>query len=272
MKIHKIENLKFNSYKYRKKILNLSQNVGALHIGGSFSSTDIVNVIYNYFKKKNDKFILSKGHCGILQYVVLNDLKIVSDSLLKSYCQKDSYLGVHPDFLNPGIEASTGSLGHGLGIAAGLALANRKKNIFVVMSDGELMEGSTWEFALTISSLKLKNIFLFIDFNGLQSSTWAKDTHPTLMPIDKKFQSFGWEAKACDGHNFSSIIQNFNKRKKIKPFVMICKTTKGHPIPFMKNIPAWHYRSPNKEEYKTAIKFLKQYYNNKTKINKNNEK
>ena len=254
------QSLEIKSYKYRKKILDLSQNVQALHIGGSFSSTDIVNVIYNYLKKKKDKFILSKGHCGILQYVILNDLKIISDIFLNSYCQENSYLGVHPDYEIPGIEASTGSLGHGLGIASGLALGNRKKNIFVVMSDGELMEGSTWEYALTISSLKLKNIFLFIDYNGLQSSTWAKDTHPTLMPIDKKFQSFGWEVGICNGHNISSIIKNFNKRKKTKPFVLICNTIKGYPVSFMKDVPMWHYRSPDKEQYKFAIKFLKDFY------------
>jgi len=254
------QNLKIKSYKYRKKILDLSQNVQALHIGGSFSSTDIVNVVYNYLKQKKDKFILSKGHCGILQYVILNDLKIISETFLNSYCQENSSLGVHPDYGIPGIEASTGSLGHGLGIASGLALGNRKKNIFVVMSDGELMEGSTWEYALTISSLKLKNIFLFIDYNGLQSSTWAKDTHPTLMPIDKKFQSFGWEVGICNGHNISSIIKNFNKRKKTKPFVLICNTIKGYPVSFMKDVPMWHYRSPDKEQYKFAIKFLKDFY------------
>ena len=177
-----IKKLEKKSYLYRKKILEISQNVGALHIGGSFSSTEILNSIFNKFKKKNDKFILSKGNCAILQYVILNERKILPDKILNSYCQKNSKLGVHPDRGNPGIIASTGSLGHGLGLASGLAIGS-KNDIYVVVSDGELMEGTSWEYILTISSLKLNNIILFVDFNGLQSSTWNKDTHPTLTPI-----------------------------------------------------------------------------------------
>ena len=192
---------------YRNRILQLSQKVGALHIGGSFSSVEILDAIYNVLKKKNDKFILSKGHCGILQYVILEDKKIISKKFLESYCQKNSKLGVHPDYGNPGIEASTGSLGHGLGIASGLAIGlSKKKEIFVVISDGELMEGTTWEYLLMISSLKINNINLFIDFNGLQSSTFSKNTHPTLNPIKEKLKAFGWIADYCNGHNISEIL------------------------------------------------------------------
>ena len=112
-------------FKYRKKILDLSQRVGALHIGGSFSSVEILDVIYNLLLKKNDKFILSKGHTGILQYVILQSKGIITDKFLKSYCQKNSKLGVHPDYGIPGIEAATGSLGHGLGIASGWRLEEK---------------------------------------------------------------------------------------------------------------------------------------------------
>lgn len=252
--------LKDKSFKYRKTILDLSQKVGALHIGGSFSSTEILNVIYNLLLKKNDKFILSKGHCGILQYVILEDKKIITKKFLNSFCQKNSKLGVHPDLGNPGIEASTGSLGHGLGIASGLAIGNKKINIYVVLSDGELMEGSNWEYILTISSLKLNNICIFVDFNGLQSSTWSKDTHPTLTPLDKKFKAFGWDSSVCKGNDLKDIYKKFSNRKKDKPFALICKTTKGYPIPFMMNKPIWHYRSPNKKEYTLSINYLKKFY------------
>ena len=258
--------LEKKSYLYRKKILEISQNVGALHIGGSFSSTEILNSIFNKFKKKNDKFILSKGHCAILQYVILNERKILPDKILNSYCQKNSKLGVHPDRGNPGIIASTGSLGHGLGLASGLAIGS-KNDIYVVVSDGELMEGTSWEYILTISSLKLNNIILFVDFNGLQSSTWNKDTHPTLTPIEKKFKAFGWSVRTCEGHNFSSIIDNFKKRKKNMPNVFICKTIKGFPIPFMQNVPLWHYRSPNKKEYEFSKLFLKKFLEKRLKRN-----
>jgi len=127
-------NLKKSNLRYlslRRRILNLSQKVGALHIGGSFSSVEIVDTIYNLLMKKNDKFILSKGHTAVLQYVILASKKIISQKFLNSYCQKNSKLGVHPDYGNPGIEASTGALGHGLGIASGLAI--REKNLIFLL-------------------------------------------------------------------------------------------------------------------------------------------
>ena len=250
-------------HNHRKRILDLSQKVGALHIGGSFSSVEIVDTIYHLLMKKNDKFILSKGHTAVLQYVILVSKKIMSEKFLNSYCQKNSKLGVHPDYGTPGIEASTGALGHGLGIASGLAIREKKKNIFVVVSDGELMEGTTWEYILTISSLNIFNINLFIDYNGLQSSTFSKNTHPTLTPINKKLKAFGWSVRSCNGHNVSDILKNYNKKEINKPFALVCNTTKGYPIPYMMNVPLWHYRSPNKAEHKEAINYLTKFYNKK---------
>ena len=129
LKLSKSKVIKSNKrcFAYRKKILDLSQKVGALHIGGSFSCVEILDAIYNLLKKKKDVFILSKGHTAILQYVILESKKIISKKFLNSYCQKNSKLGVHPDYGNPGIEASTGSLGHGLGMASGLAVREKKK-------------------------------------------------------------------------------------------------------------------------------------------------
>jgi len=241
---------------YRKKILEISQSVTALHIGGSFSSVEIVDCIYNRLKKKQDKFILSKGHAGILQYVILNDLGIIKSKDLNNYQKKNGFLGVHPDYGSPGIMASTGSLGHGLAMTAGMALAskNRKKYFYVLLSDGELQEGSVWEAALTISSLKLNNIIAIVDNNNLQTSTWTTDTHPTLYPIDKKFKSFGWGVAKCNGHNSNDIYNKIKHRSLNKPFVLVAKTIKGYPISFMKDVPKWHYRTPNKVEYLKAIK------------------
>ena len=121
------------------------------------------------------------------------------------------------------------------------------------MSDGELQEGSVWEAALIIGALKLNNVIAIIDNNDLQSSTRATDTHPNLYPIDKKFKEFGWNTALCDGSSTKQIFDKINKRKKDKPFALIAKTIKGYPISFMMNIPMWHYRSPNKEEYKLAV-------------------
>lgn len=236
----------------RLKILDISQNVSALHIGGSFSCVEILSTLYKKFYNK-DNIILSKGHAGICQYVILNHLNIISNKDIQYYCTKKGQLGVHPHIDNPGITASTGSLGHGLAISAGMAYANPSKIFFVVMSDGEIMEGSVWESVLLISSLKLKNIKIIIDYNGLQSSTHNKDTHPSLDPIDSKFKSFGWRSAVCDGHNLKEIERNL-KKKYNKPFALVAKTIKGYPISFMKNVPLWHYRSPNKDELLKAKK------------------
>ena len=255
----KLKNSKFRCSKYRKKILEISQTVPALHVGGSFSSVEIVDCIYNLLLKKKDKFILSKGHAGILQYVVLNDLGIIKDRDLSSYSSKNGFLGVHPDYGVKGIEASTGSLGHGLAIAAGMSFSNYKKNqIYTLLSDGELQEGSVWESVLIISSLSLNNIVVIIDNNDFQSSTRTQDTHPTLYPIEEKFSSFGWEVGSCNGHNSKQILENISKRSKKKPFALVAKTTKGFPVSFMKNNPIWHYKSPNKDEFLLALKEIEQ--------------
>tara|TARA_Y100000590_G_C15747165_1_gene1022564 strand:+ start:8075 stop:8848 length:774 start_codon:yes stop_codon:yes gene_type:complete len=238
--------------KHRLEILKLSQKVQALHIGGSFSSVEIVDCIYNMIMNKQDKFILSKGHAGIIQYVILYSLGVLKRSELNSYCQINGSLGVHPDYGIKGIETSTGSLGHGLGVSAGMATASKNKRFFVVMSDGELQEGSVWESALIIGSLKLSNIIVIVDNNDLQSSTRATDTHPNLYPIDKKFKEFGWETANCNGHKTKEIYTKILNRKTNKPFALIAKTIKGYPVSFMKNVPMWHYRSPNNEEYLQA--------------------
>jgi len=241
----------------REKILNLSQNVKALHLGGAFSSVELIERVFFKYLRNKDTFILSKGHAGILLYVVLNLKGKISNHQLSLYCKKEGRLGVHPDYGTFGINASTGSLGHGLGLAAGIALAEKNKNkkIIVLMSDGELQEGSVWETILFISSRGLNNITVIIDNNNLQSSTKVTDTHPTLYPIDKKFLSFGWNSKLCNGHN-SKEIERKIINKSNKPLALIAKTIKGFPISYMKNNPKWHYRSPNQKEYKMAIKEL----------------
>ena len=243
-----------SSMKLRKRILDISQKVTALHIGGAFSSAEIISVIYNkLINLKKDKFILSKGHAGILLYTILEQKKILKKKHLDNYCKKNGILGVHPDYLNPGISASTGSLGHGIGIAAGMSLSKKYRNIYVLMSDGELMEGSVWEAILLISSFKLNNIIIIIDNNDLQSATRATDTHPTLYSITKKFKSFHWQSMSCNGHDPEDIIRKINKKNKHKPLCLVAKTIKGYPVSFMKDEPMWHYKSPNPAEYKKSI-------------------
>ena len=158
---------------FRKKILDISQTVTALHAAGAFSATEIVDCIYfSLFRKDNnnkdiDSFIMSKGHGCMIQYVILNNKGILSDEDLNNYCKPEGRLGCHPDYGTPGIEASTGSLGHGLAIAAGMAYADKinkiQRNIYVVLSDGELQEGSTWEAMMMAANLNLDNLICFLD-------------------------------------------------------------------------------------------------------------
>ena len=204
---------------FRKRILDLSQKVSALHIGGSFSCTEIMDLIFNILSNKNERnlFVLSKGHASILQYVILEYMDIIKKKDVENYCTKNGFLGVHPDIGNPGINASTGSLGHGLGMLAGIAIAekNTKNNIYSILSDGELQEGSTWEAIMLIPSLKLNNVIIFIDNNNLQSLEKTSKSHPALYPIEEKFKSFGWQSFKCDGHNTKKLFQLVKKKKEI---------------------------------------------------------
>ena len=143
-------------------------------------------------------------------------------------------------------------------MAVGVAIAEKQKNtkVFVVLSDGELQEGSTWEAIMLIPALKLNNIIVVIDNNDLQSLEKTSNTHPNLYPIEKKLSQFGWHSQKCNGHNAKEIFHKITRRNKKKPFALIAKTIKGYPISFMKNKPIWHYKSPDKEEYIQAIKEL----------------
>lgn len=214
------------SLQLRKRILDLSLNVPALHVGGSFSSAELIQTIFEIKNNKRDKFILSKGHAGILLYSILEQKGLIKKKDLDNYCKKDGFLGVHPEIYINGVEASTGSLGHGLGIAAGMSLSKKYKNIYVLCSDGELMEGSIWESVLMISSFKLNNIILLVDNNDLQSATRATDTHPSLYPIKNKFRSFGWDSHDCNGHDPVSILKILKKKKLKNHYVWLLKQLK----------------------------------------------
>ncbi len=251
---------------HRKRILDISQKVTAMHAAGAFSALEMVDTIYYKLMKKisknkfQDTFLMSKGHGCMSQYVVLESLKILPKHYLDNYCTKNGKLGCHPDFGLPGIEASTGSLGHGMALATGMAHADviEKKNrkIFMIISDGELQEGSTWESIMMAANLKLKNLVCFIDHNGSQSFGITKKTHPEFYPIKEKIISFGWECLEIDGHNVNQISNIFKKRMTKKPFMIIGNTIKGKGVSFMENKPIWHYRSPSSDEYKLAIKEL----------------
>ena len=252
----------------RLRILNISQKVSALHLGGSFSCIEILDVIYFGLMRKESKkvfkdiFLMSKGHSCIAQYIILEKFNILKKKDIENYCKPNGILGCHPDLTTPGIEASTGSLGHGIGISTGIAHAEKikktGKKVFVILSDGELQEGSTWESLMMAANLELDNLVFFLDHNGSQSFGKTSITHPKFYPIDKKIKSFNLECfNIIDGHNIKEIYQKTTKalnKKTKKPTFFICNTIKGKSISYMENKPIWHYRSPTKEEYQIALK------------------
>ncbi len=249
---------------YRRRILDISQTVGALHIAPSFSCLELVATCYFGLLKGgtspdiDDTFILSKGHGSLAQFAVLEDLGVIPSSWLDHYCKPGWPLATHPDYGTPGIEASTGSLGHGLALAVGMAYGDKlrgiDRNIFLVMSDGELQEGSVWEALMTAPSLGIHNIVALVDLNDFQSLGRTSVTLPNFYPMLEKLQAFGWTTTEVDGHDPQAIFSAVENRDPSKPQVVLGRTIKGKGVSYMENVPVWHYRSPNSAEYEQALR------------------
>lgn len=258
-----IADAKMRCRRYRRRILDISQRLPALHIAPAFSTIEIVDAVYNILMRKDDDgrptdtFIMSKGHGYMSQAMVLEDLGILPTTDLETYCTSAGRLGAHPDYGVPGIAASTGSLGHGLGIAVGMATADRIRMIdrrtFVVIGDGEAQEGSIWEAIMAAPNRHLSNMVVFLDFNDYQSLGRTTETHPHFDPVIDKVRSFGWEAADIDGHDTNALVSAVANAKGEAPLFVICRTVKGQGVSYMQNAPIWHYRSPNPEEYAIAI-------------------
>jgi len=256
--------MKYNSVtiskKIRKKILNMSYKAQSAHIGSSLSIVDIITVLYLKIINRNIKniFILSKGHACLAHYCLLNQLKVISDKMLNTYGKNNSILMCHSSHKVKGVNLSTGSLGHGLPVATGIALSNvilkRKEKVFVLLSDGELNEGSNWESILFAAHHKLKNLVIIIDYNKVQSLDSVKNTIK-LEPIKQKFLSFGCDAVLINGHDHKEIFKAI-KKKTTKPLVVIASTIKGKGVSFMENKVLWHYRPLNKIELEKGLKEL----------------
>ena len=249
--------------RYRRRILEISQQVSALHIAPAFSCTEIVDLIYNELlaERENfaasDVFIMSKGHGCMIQYVILEERGVLSASDVANYCKVGGILGVHPDFGNPGIHASTGSLGHGLGMIVGQAYAERLRGsevqFFAVLSDGELQEGSTWEAISMAASLGLSNITVFVDNNDFTSLERMSVGQPAFYPVVEKVSAFNWSVAECDGHDSRALKATVASLSAQSPRMVIAKTTKGKGVSFMEGVPIWHYRSPSAEELHKAL-------------------
>lgn len=253
---------------YRGRILEISQQVGALHVAPAFSCLEVVDTIYNALMRKGqndsyvDSFIMSKGHGCLSQYVVLEDLGILNREALLNYCKPGGCLGAHPDYGTPGIDASTGSLGHGLGIAAGMAYADKLQGkdsvVYCLLGDGEMQEGSIWEAIVMAPNLKLDNLVVLVDFNNFQGLGRTSETHPYFEPLAEKLICFGWEAAEVNGHDAQAIYDAISGRKGEKPFLLVCQTIKGKGVSYMENQAIWHYRSPNPTEYQQALEELRE--------------
>lgn len=244
--------------RYRKRILEISQQVSALHCAPAFSCLEIVDAVYHrLMRDRDDTFVMSKGHGYLAQAVILEELGVLGANDLADYCTPKGRLGAHPDLGVPGIEATTGSLGHGLGMAVGMAAADRilghDRRIFVVIGDGEMQEGSIWEAVMMAPNLGLANLTVFLDFNDYQGLGRTSESHPHFMPMAEKLRSFGWAASEIDGHDSDLIVATVSRTIGKAPTFVACRTVKGQGVSFMQNDPIWHYRSPNKDEYRRAL-------------------
>ncbi|MCR9254914.1 MAG: transketolase [Alphaproteobacteria bacterium] len=250
---------------YRRRILGMSQKVSALHAAPAFSCIELTDTIYYGLMDRrgsedDDVFLMSKGHGCLVQYLILNDLGILSDADIDLYCTAEGRLGAHPDYGVPGIAAATGSLGHGLGMAVGMAQADRilsrSTRVHVLLSDGEMQEGSSWEAVMMAANLGLSSVIAYLDLNDFQGLGRTSALHPAFYPVADKWRAFGWEVAEVDGHDAAAIHEAVTRRSMEKPFLLVGRTVKGRGVSFMENEPIWHYRSPSAEEYGQALSEL----------------
>lgn len=246
----------------RKMIYIMAYHAGGGHLGAAFSVTDIVAALYfgdvlKYDAKNpdwegRDRFILSKGHACYALYAALAKAEYFPIEELKSVGRPTSKFGGHPKIYEvPGVEASTGALGHGLSFAIGMALAHKtdglRNHFYVVLGDGECQEGSIWESALSASNLQLDNLTVIVDHNKLQAMDKLENI-VKMQPFAEKWKAFGYNVLEIDGHDIGEIRHALLERKKNVPTAVIAHTVKGKGVSFMENVPLWHYRMPNKEE------------------------
>lgn len=257
--------------KVRIDVIRAIHSAGSGHPGGSLSAADLVTALY--FKEMNidpadpakqgrDKFILSKGHAGPVQYAALAERGYYPVSDMMSLRKMGSKFQGHPNMHKvPGIEMSTGSLGQGISVSVGMALANKidgnPGRVYTLLGDGELQEGLVWEAAMSAAHYGLDNLVAIVDFNGLQIDG-KNDDVMTVKPIDEKFKAFGWNVVVIDGHDFDQIFDAFDQARacKDKPTAIIAKTHKGRGVSFMEDNPGWHGKAPNAEEAKQAVEEL----------------
>jgi transketolase len=265
-----IKELELKAKAIRRQVIKLIYGAKGGHTGGALSSTDILTALFygvmnfdpKYPKWENrDRFILSKGHSVEPYWSILADLGFFDQEELRTYSQFGTRLIGHPNNKVPGVEMNTGSLGHGLPVAVGMAIAakkdGRKNKVYVLMGDGEQAEGSVWEGAMAASHYKLDNLVAILDRNHLQISGNTEDVM-SLEPLADKWTSFGWHVKKINGNSMTELVEAFRSTPYSvgKPTLILAETTKGKGVSFMENNPSWHHKVPTPEQYELALKEL----------------
>jgi transketolase len=253
----------------RLRDLEMVFQAKAGHIGGDLSCIDILTTLYfnvlRYEPKKprdpeRDRFVLSKGHCAGALYVTLAEAGFLDGAELSSYLAPNSRLNGHPANTKlPGVETSTGPLGHGLPVAVGMAraalMSRASWRTYVLTGDGELQEGSNWEAAMAAAQFKLNNLTMIVDRNRLQQGARTEQTN-ALEPLADKWRAFGWAVTEVSGHDFSELIGALTEKTHDRPHCVIAHTNKGEGVSFMRDRVEWHHRVPSASEYEQARREL----------------
>ncbi len=272
MKLTDIKELKKIANNIRISIIEQVYEAGSGHPGGALSIADIMAVLYfnqmnidSKDEKSNlrDRLVLSKGHAVAALYGALAEKGYIEKEELKTFRKLGSRLQGHPDMEKlPGLDMSTGSLGQGLSIANGMAIASKMDSlgcrIYCILGDGEIEEGQIWEAAMTANKYLLDNLCVILDFNGLQIDGTVEEVK-ALDCLRSKWESFGFNVISCNGNDIEMLISSFEQAKQTKgmPSIIIAETVKGKGVSFMENKAEWHGKAPNEEEYNRAMKELK---------------
>jgi transketolase len=270
------ERLRETAFRIRQLILRIVFESGSGHVGAALSQADVLVALYYRYLRfdpahprwpERDRFVLSKGHGGLGLVPILFDCGFVDERALASFGKTGSPLGMHMDHQQvSGIEASTGSLGHGLGIALGMALGARVQGLpsrtYCLLSDGECYEGSTWEAAIAAPALKAGRLTAIVDRNRLTMDGFTEDEVP-LEPLAKKWEAFGWRVSSFDGHDFSAICAAFDealRSESDRPSLFLAQTVKGKGVDFMENQAKWHYGALDSQMYERALESVRAQY------------
>lgn len=254
-----------SSRRLRRIVLQQSKRAGVGHIGSALSVAEILAALYGRILRvrspedaERDRFILSKGHAALALYAALHLRGFLSAEDLDTYCGEDSLLGVHPERALPGVDFSTGSLGHGLSIGAGAALGGRlagsRRRVYVLVSDAECNEGSLWEAVMFAAHHGLSNLVAIVDDNAQQALGYTKDVL-SLEPLEDRFRAFGWDVRVVDGHDEEAIVAAVQRLsfEAGPPHALVARTTFGKGVSFMESRIEWHYLPMSDEQYLRAL-------------------